>query len=509
MGDLSGVVIAEKYELIRQMGRGGMGAVYEARNVSTRKRCAVKVLLAPELSADDEVVKRFFREARASGLIESEHVVAAYDSGIDAAGRVYYVMDCLQGEDLQQALRRLGPLSAPAAVKVVLQAATGLAHAHALDIVHRDIKPANLFLSVGDSGEIKVKILDFGVAKVRLEIFEESAHDLTRTGSMLGTPTYMSPEQVKRASEIDPSADVWSLGVVLFECLTGKTPWGEVGSVGELLAAILTLQLPLVQDFAPWVSPELAEIVQRALSRDPTQRMRSAAEMRDALRCLLPENDELYRGELGSVTDEERAVPAERLSVTDTVMIGATPRGGVPIVALAAPRRPWRTFALVAAIGALASLSAWSLTRRLPREETREQAVAHSEQTKESVLAAPSASTVVVAPTLRRAALEVGPAGVTVSVNGVPKEVANGRVWLEGAVDSQIDVRLTLGSDSVEAPVVITESGLVPKHVALGAGDAKSGRAAAPRRNLPKTAQPAATNSPANQASASGLTTEF
>ncbi len=508
MGDLSGAVIAEKYELIRQMGRGGMGAVYEARNVSTRKRCAVKVLLAPELSADDEVVKRFFREARASGLIESEHVVAAYDSGIDAAGRVYYVMDCLHGEDLQQALRRLGPLSATAAIKIVLQAATGLAHAHALDIVHRDIKPANLFLSVADNGEVKLKILDFGVAKVRLEIFEESAHDLTRTGSMLGTPTYMSPEQVKRASEIDPSADVWSLGVVLFECLTGKVPWGEVGSVGELLAAILTLELPLVQDFAPWISPELAEIVQRALSRDPARRMRSAAELRDALSRLEPANEKLYRAELLAVTDEERAVPAERLSVTDTVMIGGTPRGGVPMVTLSKPSRPWRTFALAASALALASLSLWTLGRRLPREAALD--MAHADRTSERAATLPSPSAAIaVATPLRRAALDVGPPGVAVSVNGVSKEVTGNRVWLEGPLDSQLDVRLTLGRDSVEAPVLIGESGLSPKRLAIAAKPARSGRTAELSRAEVKPAPPTTPSSPASQASGGGLTIEF
>src|SRR4051812_14476540 len=300
------------------MGRGGMGAVYEARHIGTLKRCAVKVLLSPELSGDHEVVKRFFREARASGLIESEHVVAAYDSGVDAAGHVYYVMECLQGEDLQQLLRRVGALSPVAATKILLQAAIGLAHAHALGIVHRDIKPANLFLSVGDSGEVKLKILDFGVAKVRLEIFEESSNTLTRSGSLLGTPTYMSPEQIKRASDIDESADVWSLGVVLFECLSGRLPWGEVGSVGELLAAILTVQLPIVQDYAPWVGPELAEIVQRALSRDPGHRMRSATELRDALRPLVPGSEKLHRHELLPVSDSERATSALRLSYADT-----------------------------------------------------------------------------------------------------------------------------------------------------------------------------------------------
>jgi serine/threonine protein kinase len=249
--DLTGALIANKYELLRLIGRGGMGAVYEARNVATLKRCAVKVLLSPELAGDAEVVKRFFREAKASGLIESEHVVAAFDSGIDAADHVYYVMECLHGEDLEQTLGRLGSLNPQAAIKIVLQAAKGLMSAHALDIVHRDVKPANLFLALGPGDEVKVKILDFGVAKVKMEMFNESASSLTHSGSLLGTPLYMSPDQLRRASAIDASADVWSLGVVLFECLTGDLPWGDCDGIGELVTAILTLRLPLIQDQAP------------------------------------------------------------------------------------------------------------------------------------------------------------------------------------------------------------------------------------------------------------------
>jgi len=316
-------LVAEKYELIRLIRQGGMGAVYEARNLSTRKRCAVKVLLRPELAGNDEVVKRFFREARASGLIESDHVVTAFDSGIDNTGQLYYVMECLQGEDLQLALRRLGTLNQNTALKVALQAATGLAHAHVLGIVHRDVKPANLFLAVGPDDEVKVKILDFGVAKVKHEIFDESGNALTVAGSLLGTPIYMSPEQVKRASSIDESADVWSLGVVLFECLTGRLPWGTVDSVGELIAAILTLELPAIQDLAPWVRPELAEIVNRSLSRDPGRRMRNATEVRDALRPLISGSSRLFLHELVGVTDEERSFAATRLSLADTVDAGS------------------------------------------------------------------------------------------------------------------------------------------------------------------------------------------
>lgn len=331
-GDLTGALVANKYELLRLIGRGGMGAVYEARNVTTFRRCAVKVLLSPELAADGEVVKRFFREARASGLIESEHVVAAFDSGIDESERAYYVMECLLGEDLEQTLDRLGQLEPLTAVKIVLQAATGLASAHALGIVHRDVKPANLFVAVAPGGELKIKILDFGVAKVKMELFNESSNALTHSGSLLGTPLYMSPEQLRRASDIDESADVWSLGVVLFECLTGELPWGDCDGIGELVTAILTARVPHVQDLAPWVEPQLAAVVQSALSRDPGLRLESAAELRDALQQLVSGDRRLYLEDIRPPDEQRRKSQAPRLSLPDTVMIGPTPHSGMPVV---------------------------------------------------------------------------------------------------------------------------------------------------------------------------------
>jgi eukaryotic-like serine/threonine-protein kinase len=364
-GDLTGALVANKYELLRLIGRGGMGAVYEARNVTTFRRCAVKVLLSPELAADGEVVKRFFREARASGLIESEHVVAAFDSGIDEAERAYYVMECLVGEDLEQTLDRLGQLEPLTAIKVVLQAATGLAGAHALGIVHRDVKPANLFVAVVPGGELKIKILDFGVAKVKMELFNESSNTLTHSGSLLGTPLYMSPEQLRRASDIDESADVWSLGVVLFECLTGELPWGDCDGIGELVTAILTAPVPHVQDLAPWVEPNLAAVVQSALSRDPGLRLKSAAELRDALQQLVAGDARLYLEDIRPPDEQRRKSRAPRLSLPDTVMIGPTPHSGMPVVRALShkpPRGKAGTLAVLLGAAALA-ITVWFVAR--------------------------------------------------------------------------------------------------------------------------------------------------
>lgn len=490
MGDLTGVRIADKYELVRLIGRGGMGAVYEARNVATLKRCAVKVLLTPELSGDAEVVKRFFREARASGLIESEHVVAAFDSGIDSAERAYYVMECLQGEDLEQTLRRASPLDPDVAAKITLQAATGLASAHALGIVHRDVKPANLFLAQGPEGTVKVKILDFGVAKVKMELFNESSNSLTHAGSLLGTPLYMSPEQLRRASAIDESADVWSLGVVLFECLTGQSPWGKVDGIGELVTAILTAEVPHVQDMAPWVGPELADVVHRTLSRDSERRLKSAAELRDALRRIVSSTP-LLQDDIATPAEQTRSSRAPRLSLPDTVMIGPTPPSGLPVVTTTAPERPrsrLRPVTIAMTAAALAGTGAWTIARSSaksakPLEVELVSPVAAAASVAPSVAPAPFAAT---AP--RSFSLDVGPPGVIVSVNGQSAPISNGRVTLSAEVGTVRTLMLSHGGRTSEHRVAITSEGPVPSKLFVAEPRPVSGRKAELPRSLPSSA---------------------
>jgi serine/threonine protein kinase len=171
--NLAGTIIAGKYELIRLLGQGGMGAVYEGRNLSTLKRVAVK-LLYEELGRDEGVVKRFLREAQASSIVESDYIVQIFDSGTDPVLRFpYMVMEMLQGEDLEEVLARLGPIEPLAVAKIMLQATMGLGKAHDNGITHRDIKPANLYLTIREDGDCAIKILDFGIAKIRTEKFHD------------------------------------------------------------------------------------------------------------------------------------------------------------------------------------------------------------------------------------------------------------------------------------------------------------------------------------------------
>src|SRR4051794_6908329 len=197
-----------------------MGSVYEAEHTATGRRVAVKVITAADLTRDSTVVTRFQREARAAGAIDTQHITQVLDAGVDSAdGRPFLVMEYMTGEDLQHVIKRIGPLSPDVALRVVAQACLGLQKAHEAHVVHRDIKPANLFLAKRDAGEIIVKLLDFGIAKVKMEQAQGNADDagLTKTGSMIGSPLYMSPEQARGdVKNIDHRTDIWSMGIVLY-----------------------------------------------------------------------------------------------------------------------------------------------------------------------------------------------------------------------------------------------------------------------------------------------------
>ncbi|MBI2391384.1 MAG: protein kinase [Deltaproteobacteria bacterium] len=282
---MEGRVLAQKYELVRLLGQGGMGAVYEARN-HLGKRFAVKLLLKAEFAQDPGLTARFFREAKASAAIESEHIVEVYDTGVDPETQFpFIIMELLKGEDLEHTIARVGALNTVGAARVIAQAANGLGKAHESGIVHRDIKPANIFMTMRESGDSVVKILDFGIAKQQIEALSSNeGAGLTKTGSMLGTPLYMSPEQAQGLKTIDARTDIWSLGMCLYEALSGRTPWGDVDTLGALILSICSRDVAPLQDLAPWVPPELAQVVHWCLARDVSQRCPGARALADALR---------------------------------------------------------------------------------------------------------------------------------------------------------------------------------------------------------------------------------
>ncbi len=284
-------VIDGKYQVIRQLGRGGMGVVLEAVHLATGRRVAVKLIVDDEQRASAESVTRFQRETRVVGGIDSRHVVQVLDGGVDAAtGNPYMVMELLAGEDLLQLVRRQRALTPELAVRIGAQACAGLQRAHEAGITHRDIKSANLFLARVEGDEVIVKILDFGIAKLRNDAAtrQNTGMSLTQTGTVLGSPMYMSPEQAMGTKDTDARSDLWSLGVVLYEVLCGRTPHADCPTMGALIVAICTQPPRPLTQIAPWIPAPVAAVVHRALSIDPAQRFQSAAEMRAELNAFLP-----------------------------------------------------------------------------------------------------------------------------------------------------------------------------------------------------------------------------
>ena len=321
-----------------------MGAVYEGRHSGTGRRVAIKVITG-DLGRDPELVARFELEARAAGAIESEHIAQVLDVGVDpGSGAPFLVMEFLVGEDLDRTFERLGALTPDVAVRIGVQACIGLGMAHAQGIVHRDIKPANLFLAERDGGEIRVKVVDFGIAKVEgnaLDIQTAQKGPLTRLGTFLGSPLYMSPEQTRgSAGALDHRTDLWSLGIVLYQALAGRTPFHDVSSLGDFVVAVRTQPVPPIQAFAPWIDPTLARVVERALLIDREGRYQSAAEMRTALEVFLSQGHSLRASMLvsarpGGVT----TVPSANVYPSSVGMTAAT-QAATPAWQASTPGQP-------------------------------------------------------------------------------------------------------------------------------------------------------------------------
>jgi eukaryotic-like serine/threonine-protein kinase len=282
VGFSPGDLLAGRYRIARVIGRGGMGLVLEALHVDLGERVAVKVLL-PEFAANAEVAERFMQEARTSAKLRSPHVARVFDFGLRDDGSAYLVMDFLEGETLGARIERVGALPIVDALTILYQACLGIAEAHDMRLIHRDIKPDNLFLEATRDGRIHVKVLDFGIAK---KLDEPENVRLTRTGALVGTPLYMSPEQLRASGVADVRSDVWALGSVLYEALTGAPPF--------MAPSISDLVLQIAQDPAldprgvrAEISTELAELVLRCLAKAPDLRPHSARGIAEIIARLL------------------------------------------------------------------------------------------------------------------------------------------------------------------------------------------------------------------------------
>jgi serine/threonine protein kinase len=268
-----GEVLAGKYRIVRLMAEGGMAAVYEAHHTEVGHRFAVKFLRPGLLADHQDVLERFQQEGRTAGSLESENIAGTVDCGYTTRGIAYLVMDHLAGEDLGALLAREGPLPVARAADILIQACRGIGTAHAAGIVHRDVKPENLFLCKHGDGSVLVKVLDFGIAKLtsgsRVQIRKTAA------GSSMGTAYYMPPEQARGDEAIDHRADIYALGVILFQCLSGQLPHpGD--SYNAILSHLLTRPPIAIETLRPELPPEIVAIVARALSSDPADRHASA-----------------------------------------------------------------------------------------------------------------------------------------------------------------------------------------------------------------------------------------
>jgi serine/threonine-protein kinase len=279
-GSFADQIVAGKYRVTTMVGRGGMGSVWEGVHLTLGTRVAIK-FIDSEHAKSKEAQSRFVNEARAAAKLRSKHVVQVYDHGITEDGRPYIVMEFLAGEPLDRRLDRLGALALQETASIIGQICRALSRAHEAGIVHRDLKPENVFIihDEDDAHEV-VKVVDFGIAK-----FTDNALGMssaTRTGSVLGTPYYMSPEQARGLRSVDHRADLWSIGVIAFRCVAGRLPF-EGEAIGDLLVKICTAPLPVPSQSVPGLPPAFDAWFARALGREPSERFQSALELADGL----------------------------------------------------------------------------------------------------------------------------------------------------------------------------------------------------------------------------------
>jgi serine/threonine-protein kinase len=316
-------LIAGKYELVGLIGRGGMGSVWEGRHATLGTRVAIK-FIEKEYADSQEARNRFDNEARAAATIQSKHAIQIFDHGVTHDGKPYIVMELLQGEALDKRIERLGRLSLQDTARILQQVCRGLGRAHERGIVHRDLKPENIYLVRGPDDEEEIaKVLDFGIAKIKKTDEHGGISSSTKTGAVLGTPFYMSPEQARGLRNVDHRTDVWSLGVIAFKCVTGRLPF-EGESIGDLLVKICTSPIPVPSSFVPGLPASFDAWFARALERDPERRFSTVTELADALAYAAGVS--VRRGPGSSVSSGDTAY-GRTVQAPASALGGATPPG--------------------------------------------------------------------------------------------------------------------------------------------------------------------------------------
>ncbi len=354
---VAGMVLGGRYELVAPIGKGAMGEVWRAQHRGLRTPVAVKVIdpkLLDESRGEDrsELLRRFEREAHSAAALASAHVVRVLDHGVDH-DVPYIAMELLAGETLSDRLERAGRLTEAQTLLVLTHVGRAMSRAHELGIIHRDLKPENVFLARVD-GDTIAKVLDFGVAKVLRSPLKVSPKT-TRSGAMLGTPCYMSPEQVQGIEPVEPKSDVWSMAIIAFECLTGCLPWSSE-SVGDLVLSICVRPIPPPSSFAP-LSPPVDAWFARATDRDLSRRYQTPDALVDGLRIALMET-----GASPSASFDDFPLPSAPPPSLPTGVgpgpVGKATDGGVSTAVWRRPSAPRKRPLLLAAAGGVMLLAA-------------------------------------------------------------------------------------------------------------------------------------------------------
>ncbi|MGD0528537.1 MAG: serine/threonine-protein kinase, partial [Polyangiaceae bacterium] len=347
-------LVAGKYEVLRLIGRGGMGSVWEGRHVTLGTRVAIK-FIDSEYAESKEARSRFDTEARAAAALQSKHAIQIHDHGVTEDERPYMVMELLTGEPLDDRIERQRRITLEETARILGQVCRALQRAHEAGIIHRDLKPENIFLvrSLDDDDEI-AKVLDFGIAKIK-QVPGEGLTSSTKTGAVLGTPYYMAPEQARGLRSIDYRADLWSLGVIAYKCVTGVLPF-EGESVGDLLVKICTAPAPIPSLTVPGLPPAFDAWFARTMEREPGARFGSAAELAEAL--AVAAGISVRRGPVSSLANASgRPGPVTPLpamaSVPERTPLPAAGLTSAPFVTSASPPKSSRAPLVAVALAAL------------------------------------------------------------------------------------------------------------------------------------------------------------
>jgi eukaryotic-like serine/threonine-protein kinase len=330
-----GDVLDGKYRIDKVLGMGGMGVVVAATHLGLERRVAIKFLL-PVALEHPEIVARFDREARAAATVKGQHVVHVIDVGKLPDGRAFMVMEHLDGEDLEHVLERQGKITIAETVTYVLQACEALAEAHSAGIVHRDLKPANLFLARQPDKRSIIKVLDFGISKVK-----DDGKSLTKTSSAMGTPFYMSPEQLMNSKEVDARSDVWALGVIMFELLSNTRPY-DGDAMPEIVAKILQNRRASLRGLNAEVPQGLEDVIAKCLQTDRENRFASVGELGRSLSPFATTEGKSSIDRISRVLSTV-SMPPESVSSDSTPLLSGQPTeliGVQQVASMVAPRVP-------------------------------------------------------------------------------------------------------------------------------------------------------------------------